>query len=64
MNETVVTLDGRTFRVDPCGFYEELIEVPLDGLVMKASSLAEAAVHTLPPARWALSRPAILARCG
>lgn len=34
MSETVVTLDGRTFRVGPCGFYEELIEVPLDSLVM------------------------------
>ena len=34
MSETVVTLDGRTFRVDPCGFYEELIEVPLDSPVM------------------------------
>lgn len=34
MSETVVTLDGRTFRADACGFYEELIEVPLDSLVM------------------------------
>lgn len=29
---TTVQLDGRTFRVDPCGFYEELIEVPLGDL--------------------------------
>ncbi|MDY7076579.1 MAG: hypothetical protein SXV54_06595 [Chloroflexota bacterium] len=34
MSETVAMLDGRTFRVGPCGFYEELIEVPLDSLVM------------------------------
>lgn len=31
---TTIRLDGRTFRADACGFYEELIEVPLDSLVM------------------------------
>ena len=34
MNELrgIVHLDGRTFRVDACGFYDELIEVPLEAL--------------------------------
>ncbi len=29
---TIAHLDSRTFRVDDCGFYDELIEVPLDAL--------------------------------
>ena len=29
---TIARLDGRIFRVDACGFYDELIEVPLGAL--------------------------------
>ena len=42
---TIIRLNGRTFRVDPCGFYEELIEVPLNNLEMSEGEQYPKWVH-------------------
>ena len=44
-SEVVITLDGRAFRADPCGFYDELIEIPLESLEMTEEGQYPERVH-------------------
>lgn len=40
-----VHVDGRTFRVDACGLYDELIEVPLDDLDPRETYQSPIKIH-------------------
>ena len=55
MNELgeIVHLDGRNFQMDPCGFCEELIEIPLEAVEMSESDQYPVWVRRYAEMYWA-----------